>query len=216
MKKLALALALVLCLLPGLALADVSIRSGATSDLASVNTNKALLVNEGASTRTSYIASASGLVTTALFNMSLEAGGVIGFKVSSICVGVSNATASSLVTITLQRRTTASTGGTAMTIEGTATPAISKMDPSAANFSGLGRVTATLGTAGPILDQWGYQGGPVASSTSQAPFCKVYGLSGAQLPIVLPGVANGISVNVSAPGAGGLASGSISITFISE
>jgi hypothetical protein len=44
----------------------------------------------------------------------------------------------------------------------------------------------------------------------------VYGHNGDKLPTVLAGVTNGLSVNVSAAGAGGLASGSISITFIAE
>lgn len=199
----------------GATLADVAIRSGSTSDTAFVNSNKALIINEGASARPTYIASASGLATTAAFNMNIEAGSVVGYKVSAICVGLSNATAAAAVSVVVQRRTTASTAGTAMTIEGTATPAISKLDPGAASFAGTGRVTATQGTAGPILDQWGYE---VSSGTSSPsfPFCKTYGLNGDQLPTVAAGVNNGISVSVSAPGAGGLAAGSISMTLIQE
>ena len=206
---------LILCfLIPSLCLADVAIRSGASSQLATVNTNGAILTNEGASTRISYIASAGGLATTAAYTMSLEAGSVLGFKISSICVGLSNATAAAAVTVVLQRRTTASTGGTAMVNEGTATPAISKMDPAAGSFAGLGKVTATLGTAGAVLDQWGFQ--ISTTSTNMGSWCKTYGLNGEQLPIIAAGVNNGVSVSVSAPGAGGLAAGSISVTLIAE
>jgi hypothetical protein len=62
--------------------------------------------------------------------------------------------------------------------------------------------------------------GEVGAGTADVPsipvYCRVYGHNGDKLPTVLAGVTNGLSVNVSAAGAGGLASGSISITFIAE
>lgn len=192
-----------------------------TSDLATVDTNKNVRVAAGASTRVTYIASASGLVTTALYNVSVEASVTTGFKLARVCVGVVNATAAAGVTVTVQRRTTASSGGTAATAEGTTSPAVSKMDPGAANFGGVVRITGTLGTAGAILDQWGFQVGELAAGTADTPglptFCKQYGgETGEQMPIVSAGVANGLSINVSAPGAGGLAFGSIAATIIAE
>lgn len=218
MKK--LSLLVVLALIPALALGDVVVRGGGSSNQAKVNTLGALAVNESASTRPTYVAVATGLATTALYSMQVEAGSSLGFKVSQICVGVSNATAAALVTVTVQRRTTASTGGTAMTNEGTASPTISRMDQADGTWPGLGRVTPTLGTAGAVLDGWGFTVGEIgagaADPQSQATFCKVYGLNGEKLPTVPSGVTNGVSVTVSAPGAGGLAAGSISMTLIAE
>jgi hypothetical protein len=207
--------------LPVLAAAQgIPIKDGSGSSLAKVNALGSVQVNEGPSSRPTYIASAGGLVTTALFNMSIESGASIGFKISQVCVGVSNATAAALVTVTVQRRTTASTGGTAMTNEGTASPTISRMDQADGTWAGLGKVTATLGTAGAILDQWGFTVGELGAGTADgagpAVYCKMYGLNGEKLPTAPSGATNGISVNVSAPGAGGLAAGSISMTLIAE
>ena len=210
----------LLCLIPSLALASVEIKGSGTTNVAKVNASGSLQVNEGASQRVTYIASAGGLATTALFNMSIESGAALGYKISQICVGVSNATAAALVTVTVQRRTTASSGGTAMTNDGTASPTISRMDQADGTWPGTGRVTATLGTAGAILDQWGFTVGEIgagAADTHSLPvFCRQYGLNGEKLPTAPSGATNGISVNVSAPGAGGLAAGSISMTLIAE
>lgn len=208
-------------LLPSLAFSQgVTLKSGATSDLATVDSNKNMRVAPGAGTRPTYACSAGGLATTALYNLSIEASAGTGFKLAKVCVGVSNATAAALVTVTIQRRTTASSGGTAATAEGTATPAVSKFDPVDANFGGICRITSTLGTAGAILDQWGFTVGEIgagaADPTSEAVLCVPYGENGAKMPVVQAGVANGLSINVSAPGAGGLASGSISAVIIYE
>ena len=210
----------LLCLIPSMAFGAVVVQGAGTTNQAKVNTKGSLAVNEAASDRPTYIASAGGLATTALFNMSIESGASLGYKVSQICVGVSNATAAALVTVTVQRRTTASSGGTAMTNEGTASPTISRMDQADGTWPGTGRVTATLGTAGAILDQWGFTVGEIGAGAADpngpAVFCRQYGLNGEKLPTSPAGATNGISVNVSAPGAGGLAAGSISMTLIAE
>jgi hypothetical protein len=220
MKRLIL-LILFLCV-PALVFASAEIKSGASTDTLTVNTQKAALVVPGISTRPTYTASAGGLATTALYNLSIESSAGTGFKLAQWCVGVSNATAAALVTVTVQRRTTASSAGTLCTAEGTAASCpISKHDPADGNYGGVARVTSTLGTAGAILDQQGFTVGEIGAGTAdtpgQAPFCKTYyGQNGIKMPTVLSGTGNGISINVSAPGAGGLASGSISATIIAE
>lgn len=218
MKKLLVLLALLL--FPAFTRGDVVIRGSGTSNQAKVNTEGSLQVQEGASTRPTYIAVTSGQATTALFNLSIEAGASQGFKVTQICVGVSQATAAALVTVTVNRRTTASSGGAVVANEATGAEAVSKMDPGDASWAGIVRRTGTLGTIGPTLDAWGFTVGEIGAGTadgaSQPPYCKVYGLNGEKPPRVLAGVTNGLSVNVSAIGAGGLASGSISVTFIAE
>lgn len=220
MKWLVLTVAAVMYLGPTLQAQGLPIKSGSTSDLAKVDTNKNLLVTFGPSTRPTYYATATGLATTALYNMSIEASAGTGFKLAGWCVGVSNATAAALVTVTVQRRTTASTGGTAATAEGTASPAVSKADPADSNFGGIVRITSTLGTAGAVIDGAGFTVGEIgagaADPASPPPFCKFYGDKGEKMPVVSAGTANGISINVSAPGAGGLASGSIWAVFIVE
>lgn len=220
MKKF-LSATLALLLAPALVFGQgLPIKSGATSDLMTVDTNKNARINLGASTRVTYIATATGLATTALYNMSIESSAGTGFKLAGWCVGVSEATAAALVTVTVQRRTTASSAGTLATAEGTASPAVSKMDPGDGNFGGVVRITSTLGTAGAVLDGVGFTVGEIgagaADPPSPPPFCKYYGKVGEKMPTVAAGTTNGVSINVSAPGAGGLASGSITAIIISE
>lgn len=215
-------LSLLLAVLSSAAFAQgIPLKSGASSDLATVDANKNLRASIGASTRPTYRCTATGLVTTALYSMQINAGVSLGFKLAKICVGTSAATAAALQTVTIQRRTTAASGGTAATAEGTASPAVSKMDPSAANFSGICTQTPTLGTAGAVLDGYGWTvpeiGAGAADHGTGFAQCYEYGDDGArQMPTVAAGVANGISITVSAAGAGGLAAGSITATFISE
>lgn len=209
----------IVLLLSFAAAADVIVKGGSTSGQAKVNANGSLQVQEGASARVTYIASVAGVATTALYNLTIEAGSSQGFKVSKICVGISNATAAAAVTVTVNRRSTASSGGTVIANEATGN-SVSKMDPADASWAGIVRLTGTLGTIGPMLDQWSFMVGELGAGAADAPanppFCQFYGLNGEKLPTVVAGVTNGISVNVSAPGAGGLASGSISVTFIAE
>lgn len=216
-----LAGAAVLLLLPSLAMAQgIPIKSGDAADLAKVDANKNVRVNEGPSARTTYVATSSALTTTALYSMQIEAGSSIGFKLSSFCVGVTNATAAAGVTIAINRRSTASSGGTQLTAEGTGADAISKMDPAAANYPGIARRTPTLGTVGPTLFQTSFQIGELGAGTADAPgqpvFCKQFGENGEQLPTVVAGTTNGLSITVSSLGTGGLAFGSISATLIVE
>lgn len=94
----------------------IPLKSGAGSDLATVNTAKSLLVVRGASTVATYTCTATGLVSTAIYSMQLDAEVLRGFKVQKICVSANSpATAAAAVTVTINRRTTASTGGTAAT-----------------------------------------------------------------------------------------------------
>ena len=171
--------------------------------------------------RPTYIASISGQATTAAIILSIESSATLGFKISRICVASTPATAAAAVTVTVQRRNTAaSSGGTALTADGTGTTAISRLDLSDAAFGGIARQGGTPGTAGAVLDQWGWTvgelGAGVADPPSEAPICQTYGLAGSK-PLVAPiGVLNGISINVSAAGAGGLASGTISVEFTAD
>ena len=198
----------------------IPLKGGASSDLANINTAKALETTQGKSTRATYTCTATGLATTALYSMQLDAEPSRGFKVKRICVSGSPATAAALVTVTVQRRSTASTGGTAATAEGTASPAVSKHDLSAANWGGRCAQTPTLGTADAVIDGWGWVVGEIGAGTADvtglAPICRNYGVAGEQEPTVVAGTANGLSVSVGAAGAGGLASGAISITFVGE
>lgn len=209
---------MLLTLIASIALAQgIPLKSGASSDLATINAAKSLLVVRGASTTATYSCTAVGLVTTAAYSMSLEAEVGRGFKVQKICVGSSAATAAALQTVTIQRRTTASSGGTVAASEATASPSVSKFDPADSSWTGVCRITGTVGTAGPVLDGWGQTvpeiGAGAADPGSQPVFCKTYGDESEKAPTVVGGTANGISVLVAAAGAGGLASGSITIMF---
>lgn len=195
----------------------IPLKSGATSDLANVNTAKSLEVVRGASTKPTYTCTATGLVTTAAYALTLESSAALGFKVQKICVGSSVATAAALQTVTVRRTTTASSGGTAVTSEGTGTSSIAKHDPADGNWAGICRITGTAGTAGALLDGFGWTvpelGAGAADPGGPPMFCKTYGDESEKAPVVLSGITNGIDVRVTAAGAGGLASGVISITF---
>lgn len=216
--------ALLLVLLPSLALAQgIQLKSGADTNLATVDSNKSLRVVSGVSPRPFYIATVAGATTTAAYNLQIEASASLGLKIYRVCVTYSlGATAAgTVITTTVSRRTTASSGGTALTNEGTGTTAVTKTDFSQANFSGLARgLAATLGTAGATLDQWQFPQTVVAGTTGITPIsivCREYGMSGGTQPIIVQaGAANGLAVNVSAGGAGSLAVGSISIYFTQE
>lgn len=204
------------------AFADVVIKSGADTNTLTVNSNKAALVSDAPSARTTYTATVAGATTTAAWNLQVESSAGTGFKVARICVtyALGATAAGTIITTTVSRRTTASTGGTAVTNEGTSTTSISKHDPAAGSFGGLARgLAATLGTAGATLDQWQFPQTVIAGTTGITPpaiICKDYPTLGAQAIINAAGVTNGIAVNVSAGGAGSLAVGSISMTIISE
>lgn len=218
-------LALLLSLITSTALAQgIPLKSGSGSDLADVNTKKALIVSNGQSVRPTYTATVAGATTTAAYDLQVEASAGTGFKVTRVCVTYSlGATAAgTVITTTVSRRTTASSGGTALTNEGTGTTAVTKHDAvNALSFPGLARgLAATLGTAGATVDQWQFAQTVVAGTTGITPIsmvCQVYGLDNGSQPLIIPaGVANGLAVNVSAGGAGSLAVGSISMTFIYE
>ena len=200
--------------------ADVVIKSGAGSSTATVDTNGNIQVANGQSTRATYKCTATGLVATAAYNLNIEAGASKGFKLVSYCVGIPNATAAAVVSVTLQRRTTASSAGTVATAEGTASPAVSKMDPADGAFSGICRITATQGTAGAVLDGYSIQVGELGAGAADVPstptFCKFYSLLDGKVPTVSTGTTNGISISVTSPGAGALAAGSITASFIEE
>lgn len=218
MRKL---LPVVLLLLPITLRAQFAIKDGNSAGVAEVNPNGSLEVVDGRSSRPTYIVSVGGQATTAAYILSIESSAATGFKLVQLCVGSSNATAAAAVTVTVARRTTASSGGTALTAEGTGATSVSKVDPSDGNFTGIARLGGTPGAAGPVLDQFGFSVGEIAAGTADTAgppvFCKSYGgATGEKPPTVSPGAANGLSINVGAAGSGGLASGSISATIIQE
>jgi hypothetical protein len=212
---------LILMLSPSLVLAQgMPIKSGATSDLLTVNTSKAALIIDGPSTKATYGVSSSALVTTAAYTLSIMAGASNAFRLASLCVGITNATAAAGITVTLQKRSTATTGGTALTNEGTGADSIAKFDAADGNFAGTAIRTGTLGTIGPMLGQWGFMVGELAAGTADVPgpaiWCYQYGLAGTKLPTVAAGTANALVISVSSAGAGGLAFGSIYATIIQD
>lgn len=174
------------------------------------------LTSETLSSRATYIASVSGQDPASAIILSLEASAGTGIKVQRICSSMSPATASAAVTVTVQRRTTASSGGTALTAEGTGATAVTKLDPSSSNFGGVARLGGTPGTGGAVIDQWGYVTGTVANNTGLAMFCMPYAIAGTKPIYITAGTANGITVNISAHGAGALLDGAISILFTVE
>lgn len=197
----------------------VPVKSGADSNLLTVTANKAALVSTAVSTRPTYIASAGAIACTTANNLIIESAAGVGFKLVSWCVNMSQATAAAAINIVVRRETSASTGGTALTNEGSGTVAISKMDPADANYTGIGKSTGTSGTAGATLDQVGLsisELGAGAADPAGVNFCRTYGLSGEKLPTVTAGTSNGIVISLTASGAGGLSSCALSATFIQE
>lgn len=218
-------IALLFTILPTLALAQgLPIMSGATSDLATVDTNKNLRVVSGASTRQTFNATVAGATTTAAYNLQVESAAGQGFKVIEICVtyALGATAAGTVISTTVSRRTTASSGGTALTNNGTGTTAVTDLSGGGVAYGGLARgLAATLGTVGATVDQWQFPQTVVAGTTGitqPAVICRQYGSAqgGGQAIIVPAGVTNGLSVLVSAGGAGSLAVGSIRMTFIAE
>ena len=71
-----------------------------------------------------------------------------------------------------------------------------------------------------MLDQHGFMVGEIGAGTADPggplPFCRIYGQGGEHYPTVAAGVANGLSINLSAAGAGGLAFGSITAIVVVE
>lgn len=214
-----------LLLLPAVLLAAV-IQSGATTDLATVDTNKNLRVSTGASTRQTFNATISGATTTAAYNLQIESAAGQGFKIIEICVGYAQGAtaAGTIVTTTVSRRTTASSGGVALTNNGTGTTAVTDLSGAGVAYGGLARgMAATLGTAGATIDQWAFRQSVLGATTGiegvgDTRICQQYGSAqgGGQAIVVPAGATNGVAVNVSAGGAGSVAVGSIRVTFIAE
>ena len=142
--------ALILVLVAGIAAAAVGIQSGASIAANNwfVNSTGAGHVIVGRSQRATYIASAGGLTTTAAYSMQLEAEVSRGFHIQQICVGTTAATAAALQTVTIRRTTTAGSGGTTLTAEGTGTVGVSQMVPGTGNWGGRSVHTGTAGTRG--------------------------------------------------------------------
>lgn len=175
----------------------IRVMSGATSDTATVNTNKSLLVTEGESSVATYEVHVSNIAVTAsdgVINLEAESGR--GFRISQFCITPGQATAAAWVQWQLIRSTTASSGGTVISSESTTTHSITKMDPADANWSGLARFAATEGTSGAVLDA-GTLFVNVAATPPAVPgqvFCREYGMNGGKLPVVQAGVANGVKL----------------------
>lgn len=181
-----------------------------------IDTNLNARTNYGTSTRTTYTASLSALTAATAHTMSIESSAGTGFKLVQWCVSLSNATAASSVAVTMNRRSTASTGGTLVTAEATGAQSVAKMDPTAGSYGGIVRLDGTLGTIGATLDQQQIQVGIIATGAgTERPFCKIYGSQGEQMPTVAAGVASGLTISVPTLGAGSLAT-SISATIIAE
>lgn len=214
-------------LLPAVAFAQgLTIKSGASTDTVTIDTNKNLRTASGASTRSTFSATISGATTTAAYNLQVESPAATGIKIIEVCVGYSQGAtaAGTLVTTTVSRRTTASSGGTALTNNGTGTTAVTDMSSGAVAYGGLSRgMAATLGTVGATIDQWAFRQSVLGATTgmegvADVLVCRQYGSAqgGGKAIEVAAGATNGVSVLVSAGGAGSVAVGSIRITFINE
>lgn len=170
----------------------------------------------GKPTRATYLASASGLAAATAHTLSIESPAGNTIRLTKWCIGLSNATAAVSVAVSINRRTTASSGGTALVAEGTGASTVSKMDPADGSFAGVGRIDGTLGTIGATIDQQNIQVGIIATGAgSVTPYCYEYGTEGDKVPILAAGVANGLTIAVPTLGAGSLAT-SISAVFIVE
>lgn len=209
-------------LITTIAYAGVNTISGASraAQVWFINNFGAGEVTRGRSQRPTYMATAGGLATTAAYSMQLESEVSRGFHIAEICIGTSAATAAALQTVTIRRTVAAGSGGTTLTAEGTGTVGVAQMVPGTGNWGGRSVHTGTAGTAGATFDSWGWTvpelGAGAADPASQIMQCKKYGQNGEQMPYVASGTANGVTINVTAAGAGGLASGSITVTFIAE
>lgn len=211
---------LLILLLTTSAFADVAIKDQNSSTGWEINSNNAGEVVKGRSIRPTYIASVGAQATTAAVTLSIEASAGTGYRLLGFCVASSNATAAAAITVTVQRRTTASSSGTALTNEGTGTTAVSKMDPADSDFGGIARLGGTPGTAGAVIDQYGFITGELGAGAADPPgpgiFCINYDNDSGKVPVVAAGTTNGLSINVSSAGAGGLAAGSISARIVQE
>lgn len=219
-------LALLVVLLGAVAYASVKLVDSAGSNTATIDANGNVRIQTGASTRQTFSATISGATTTAAYNLQIESAAGQGFKVIEICVGYAQgATASgTIVTTTVSRRTTASSGGTSLTNNGTGTTAVTDMSTASVAYGGLAKgMAATLGTAGATIDQWSFRQSVLGATTgiegvADTIVCRQYGSAqgGGQAINVAAGVSNGVAVQVSAGGAGSVAVGAIRVTFIAE
>lgn len=213
-------------LVAGAAYASVTIISGSSTDVATVDSNKNIRVSTGASSRQTFSATISGATTTAAYNLQIESAAGTGFKIIEICVGYAQGAtaAGTIVTTTVSRRTTASSGGTALANNAATTTAITDLSISGAGYGGLAKgMAATLGTAGATIDQWSFRQSVLGATTgiegvADTRICQQYGSAqgGGKAIEVAAGVSNGVAVQVSAGGGGSLAVGSIRVTFIAE
>jgi hypothetical protein len=224
MKRFLLVLSILLAVAASANAQGLPIKSGAATDLATVDTSKNLRTSTGASTRRTYTVNMGAQATTAAMTLSIEAGAGVGFKLARYCVSTSVATGAAKVDVVVSRRTTAaSSGGTQCTADGTTVGgcAVSRMDTSLAAFTGIARNGGTPGTQGATIEQHGWTvgelGAGAADPASQPVQCFPSGAdNGMQLLTVPLGVTNGLTITVSAAGAGGLASGAITAWIIEE
>ena len=187
---------------------------------ASVNSNKAMEVTPGKSTRETYNAFITAQAVTASGALlSVESEASRGFRVLRVCVTGGSATAAAWTTWFLIRTTSASSAGTLITAETTSgAGGLAKMDPSGTNWAGVARGAGTGGTAGAQMD-----GGAVFVAIATTPptvagtECRTYcgfGGPGEQCPRVAAGTTNGIRIHFT--GTAGGASQAASILFAAE
>jgi len=208
MKRFLFLVALLIISLPTVGDAQGIPIRGSGGTVAEVNTNRAMLMDEGVSTTATYVVHASALALTAEESMlNIEAEAARGFRISQFCINPGQATAAAWIRWQLIRTTTASSGGTVIAAEATVTNSVTKMDPGDANWSGAARTAGTEGTSGAVLDQ-----GTVFVNIAATPpahgghiFCREYGLNGGKLPTIVPGTT----------GTAGGAGASANIRFIS-
>lgn len=141
---------------------------------------------------------------TSDMSVSIEAG-TRPFRLTRWCASVSPATATAASVITVRRRTTASSGGTVFTSDGTGSSntAHAFQIQTDGSLQGVARLGGSVGTAGPTLDQYGMNTGEMgATQLPNIPWCRNYDADSGKAPLIMPGVNNGISITISSSGSG--------------
>lgn len=173
----------------------------------------------GGSGRSTYIYTVTQLDSTIAVDLSFEASATRGFRLAEVCYNVPPATASARATHYIARTSTASSGGTAIPSN---SPSINNVgtvftvDPTNDPvWIGVARHNGTTGSIAAIIDQWDVYV-PLLTQTTPAEICRQYGMTGGKMPVVRPGVTNGLTIRFSASGAGAVAMRTVRITLLAD
>jgi hypothetical protein len=173
----------------------------------------------GGSGRSTYIYSITQSDSTAAIDLSFEASATRGFRIAEVCYNIPPATASARATHHIARTNTASSAGSAIPSNATSIANIGTVftvDPTNDPvWIGVARYGGTPGSIAAIIDQWDVYV-PLLTQTTPAEICRQYGMTGGKMPVVRPGVANGLTIRFAASGAGAVAMRSVRITLLAD